>query len=958
VPELASTIIDGTGDPTAEGAVPYVTSLSALSQLAATTGTCSLVLGLRSGMFRWNNTDLSAMVAVDTAQGMYVAPESDGTGASGAWVRETTDIIDPRWFGLEVNRYIAEVPASFTAASSTLSLVAALPVDVTGWYVAYRKGNSGTLADATLAPFAAEERTVAAYAIGSNMVTLSATASITATAATALDATTGHYEDGGAAIFYQPQTSPLQIALTLGHLLGLTVQLPEGDLVTDELFLLDNLTIDGGARDRAKLYLRACQAFVNSHRTSVLSPNNIDLVTQRHNRTDSSGNYIPVSNVKLRNFSVYGHGYFQNPLGPNYTNGNFALHNINCIFVENWEIDNVHSEDAMGDGCYLGSRTVPAGTTDYTLVSSKRVKITNSVFKRNWRLAHQRGNVIDTVIEDTQYIDNNLGWYHAVTRLGGSHGTYSPECIDAEANVGVGMRSVWNRCTFTSLYGKVIDMLWESTDLTFENCLFKDCIVGGITQSPVSDFGAHTYVGEGLTVRNCIFQATSAAVEYYLVLRHSNAKIIGNKFRGQCANGSPAILLDSINDTADTYTNQGTIFSDNYFDIGTSEIRIDVGSGAAHQVRDGVWQDSNVIKSGQLSLRQGFRSRQELSAIGVSTARSPAPWTASANGGSGAIWQTAESFGLGANPWSLMVRFWGTSTTGYENPINLVSASGVELALETRVTINGPALRLALNPGGGGLVNYDFALSDLGEMGPAFGNKSRPIDLAISCTGTVLTLYIDGQILTSITLARAFSTSGLTLQAGRGVGGPNLRLYEVSLYNKAVSAKEARAHRLFGPANADRWGIWGSTSGCVLNCMLDAGIGFQCFDRSDNRTHFYSGAAIKWDGLVRRGVFSRRWIQTGSGNTRMSDVASNYFVQPARSVVRRAWALQESGTATIKIGTSSGGAELVAAVALTAGYQEFQLVSSGIYASADRPLFLNFSAQATATWGVEYELVA
>lgn len=55
----------------------------------------------REGTFVFDPSDLSAEVASDPYQGVYVAPSSDPTGASGAWVRPTVNgIIMASWFGL------------------------------------------------------------------------------------------------------------------------------------------------------------------------------------------------------------------------------------------------------------------------------------------------------------------------------------------------------------------------------------------------------------------------------------------------------------------------------------------------------------------------------------------------------------------------------------------------------------------------------------------------------------------------------------------------------------------------------------------------------------------------------------------------------------------------------------------------------------------------------------------
>ncbi len=51
------------------------------------------------GHFRWADTNLATEVLEDTQSGIYVAPSSDLTGASGAWVRQYTGAISILWFG-------------------------------------------------------------------------------------------------------------------------------------------------------------------------------------------------------------------------------------------------------------------------------------------------------------------------------------------------------------------------------------------------------------------------------------------------------------------------------------------------------------------------------------------------------------------------------------------------------------------------------------------------------------------------------------------------------------------------------------------------------------------------------------------------------------------------------------------------------------------------------------------
>lgn len=53
----------------------------------------------REGFFKWDASDLSAEVAADPEQGIYVPISSDPTGASGAWVRDYKGDVFADWFG-------------------------------------------------------------------------------------------------------------------------------------------------------------------------------------------------------------------------------------------------------------------------------------------------------------------------------------------------------------------------------------------------------------------------------------------------------------------------------------------------------------------------------------------------------------------------------------------------------------------------------------------------------------------------------------------------------------------------------------------------------------------------------------------------------------------------------------------------------------------------------------------
>lgn len=91
--------------------------------LAAMSGTSYLAVDLleagRKGLFTWQSGDQSANVTADPAQGVYVAPTSASTGASGAWVRQFDGSVQAEWFG---------VTSGGSAATNTLAINRAIAV--------------------------------------------------------------------------------------------------------------------------------------------------------------------------------------------------------------------------------------------------------------------------------------------------------------------------------------------------------------------------------------------------------------------------------------------------------------------------------------------------------------------------------------------------------------------------------------------------------------------------------------------------------------------------------------------------------------------------------------------------------------------------------------------------------------------------------------------------------------
>ena len=63
------------------------------------------------GTFVWDASDLSAEVSGDAQEGIYIPPDSDATGASGAWVRQYGGHPRADWFGA--------LPGNSAAANTT-----------------------------------------------------------------------------------------------------------------------------------------------------------------------------------------------------------------------------------------------------------------------------------------------------------------------------------------------------------------------------------------------------------------------------------------------------------------------------------------------------------------------------------------------------------------------------------------------------------------------------------------------------------------------------------------------------------------------------------------------------------------------------------------------------------------------------------------------------------------------
>jgi hypothetical protein len=90
----------------------------------------------REGVFNWRGGDLSTFVSADTQEGIYVAPSSDATGASGAWVRQHDGVLRPEWFGaLAITDW--STPEDSTDALASLAAVSGMVpayIELSGFY--------------------------------------------------------------------------------------------------------------------------------------------------------------------------------------------------------------------------------------------------------------------------------------------------------------------------------------------------------------------------------------------------------------------------------------------------------------------------------------------------------------------------------------------------------------------------------------------------------------------------------------------------------------------------------------------------------------------------------------------------------------------------------------------------------------------------------------------------------
>lgn len=104
ISSYAQTILDDADAPAAQITLKANGVIDTLTNLKAETNITNgraifLTDSSRGDEFVFSNADLSTEVTADTQNGIYVPPNSDTTGASGAWVRNYSGYAKDIWFG-------------------------------------------------------------------------------------------------------------------------------------------------------------------------------------------------------------------------------------------------------------------------------------------------------------------------------------------------------------------------------------------------------------------------------------------------------------------------------------------------------------------------------------------------------------------------------------------------------------------------------------------------------------------------------------------------------------------------------------------------------------------------------------------------------------------------------------------------------------------------------------------
>lgn len=190
-------------------------------------------------------------------------------------------------------------------------------------------------------------------------------------------------------------------------------------------------------------------------------------------------------------------------------------------------------------------------------------------------------------------------------------------------------------------------------------------------------------------------------------------------------------------------------------------------------------------------------------------------------------------------------------------------------------------------------------------------------------------------------------------------GNANKAYYSYAVWNKALTEDQLRQFYIYGPAEADKWGIPNSTLGCITYIKFNPGIGFWFEDLSSNNLHVWTGQATTHGVAKRTGQIKKR-ITTAAASTNSVNVAlAASDAIPANARITSIYAVgQALGVPSVVVGFDASLANpITTAKTLAAGVTNYlPLVQAYLYGSTNRPVYISTSAASTNDYVINYTL--
>jgi len=135
--------------------------------------------------------------------------------------------------------------------------------------------------------------------------------------------------------------------------------------------------------------------------------------------------------------------------------------------------------------------------------------------------------------------------------------------------------------------------------------------------------------------------------------------------------------------------------------------------------------------------------------------------------------------------------------------------------------------------------------------------------------------------------------------------------------------------------------------GAILDADMSFGVGYQVPDRSSNKYHgVVSATGTAWTLAQRRGQ-----LRVSSNTSGDQQLLGSQVCLPTNAIITSIVGYT-TGTPTVKVGNASGGAQVVASVAMSAStYTQFTLAA---VTTTTGNLWVNSSSSATINWTITY----